>query len=130
MVWPNLERNPSDGLWICSICVCIPDSLWCDSVLLKSVACVGSTLIYCARGESRLVAYPNGMMWCPFRVLFILTSKPWKINLTAYTDGVHLSHGCITAILTFFFLGSHFAFCFYYFCLHVLSSMVPYLKQI
>lgn len=63
LVWSKLRRNPSVWLWI-FITHHFPSvsaswvSLWCDSILLKSVACTGTALIYSARWE------PGTVAWC------------------------------------------------------------------
>lgn len=101
LVQPKPERNPGDWLLIFSMHHSSSVSasqiyLWCDSVLLKSVPCVGRRTIYCAGGEPRLMAHLYGTRWCPFKIFWNFTSRTWKITLTAYPDGVHLSHGYIT----------------------------------
>lgn len=59
----SVQRNPSDWLWIFithhfpSVSAS-PVSPWCDSILLESVACTGTALIYSARWASGTGA------WC------------------------------------------------------------------
>lgn len=61
LVWSKLGRIPSDLLWIFITHIFHLSaswiSLWCDSILLMSVACTGTSLIYSARWESGTVAW-------------------------------------------------------------------------
>ena len=130
LVWPKLEGNPSGWLWIFSThhlsSVSAPQiSLWCVLVLRKPVACVGSMLIYCVIGESRLVAYFYSIMWCPLRIFWNFTPRTWKITLTVYPDGTNLSHGCITFYChIYLFLETNFTLSFAYISVQVSPSVV------